>query len=252
MVSSLPLFSRFARFQAVSDLRRIAATAPLSHFETMVARIPGMPPAQGLAGLAAAGGRLDSDSLAYHPALVLAATLPGEDMTGFVAATALLLADRLQDGAGQDDLYWHYDAHAQTYRALPPDVRSAILVGFALLHDMGRVTLHAPPAPRDRAARPGGLVRAALTAAPAEAARAFKAALAGDAPAGDALAETEGMWREAGREMAALPALSGAARHLYATRAEWDPYRDWPDARIATQGIAIRFPCALPLPHGPD
>ncbi|MEM1430901.1 MAG: hypothetical protein AAGG09_15705 [Pseudomonadota bacterium] len=200
-----------------------------------------------MAHVAATEARLDRSTVGYHPALALAATLPNEDLAGFAVATALLLADRLQHGAGPDDLYWHYDAHRTVYRSLPPDTRSAILMGFALLHDMRCVTLEDPPAPDERSARPETLVRSALAAAPADVALAFGAAL--DGAGADA---SERLWRETAHRMVETPALNSAARHLYTTRSAWDPYRDWPDARIAAEGIAIPFPCTLPVPHGPD
>ncbi len=214
-------------------------------FDAIVARIPGLPPPDPLVRAAQAGAFIDAESAVFLPALGLAATLPREDTEGFAVATALLLADRLQDGAGEDDLYWHYDAHAATYADLPADIRSAILMAFAILHDFGRVTLDAPPTPDARASRPGGLVRAALTSAPEAPAQILRAAL-DDGP----LEDSEMLWRTDPRLVASSPALEGAARHLYLTRPDWDPYRDWSQERIATEGVALPFPSALPLPHG--
>ncbi|MEM9248543.1 MAG: hypothetical protein AAGB05_07580 [Pseudomonadota bacterium] len=237
--------SRFARFQTVSDLQAVAAASPPDIFAAMLRRLPGLPSEEPLLRAAESGAVLDTAAEPFLPVLGLAATLPDDDLDGFVIATVLLIADRLQDGMGQDDLYWHYDAHRETYLSLPADLRACILMGYSTLHALGRVTLDRPPEPSELEARPGGLVRAALTAAPEAEARILRQALDG-AP----FEESEALWRGTPTRLTVSPVLSGAVRHLFQTRPGWDPYRAWTDRQIAEEGVALPFPSALPLPHG--
>ncbi len=72
-----------------------------------------------------------------HPCIMLAATHPEADELSFEAATALLLADRIAKGSGQDDLFWHWDAFALHYRAADAPIRAALMQGFALSMETG-------------------------------------------------------------------------------------------------------------------
>ena len=81
--------------------------------------------------------------------LLLAAAMPEDDFPGFVAATAMLIASRLQFGAGEDDLYWNWDAFRDHYRLADPPVRAALMNGFRLMHRMELVTLDAAPSDTD-------------------------------------------------------------------------------------------------------
>ncbi|MEL6204395.1 MAG: hypothetical protein AAFR47_03665 [Pseudomonadota bacterium] len=148
MVSVLRLPSPFARLQTLADLLALARAAEPKVWARVAARIPGLPAPEALRP-SLSSGRIDGAAAEILPALELAATLPGEDTEGFVAATALLIADRLRFGAGQDDLFWHIDAHGAQYRTLPDRVRGALLRGIAGLSAQGRVRLEEPPAGSD-------------------------------------------------------------------------------------------------------
>ncbi len=80
-----------------------------------------------------------------HADLLLIAALPDKAFDAFLAATALLLADRLQGGAGRDDLYWNWDAFHDHYRAAPSPVRAAVMNGFRWAHTTRRVNLEHVP-----------------------------------------------------------------------------------------------------------
>lgn len=231
--SDLPL-PRFGRLQSVADLRALARRGGPATYGRIASLIPGLPPA-GLLASAVAEARLSGRAAEFHDALALAATLPGQDRDAFVAATALLLADRLQDGAGRDDLYWHHDAHAGAYRGLDAPDRAAIFTAYALLHRAGRVTLPAPPLLQECATRPEGDVRAALAAegdlAPAR--------VLDEALETGHLEEAEALWCAAAEKLSRHAALRDAARHLYQTRPGFDPYRDWDAGRVAAMGIAL-------------
>lgn len=84
-----------------------------------------------------------------HADLLLMAARPDQGLGDFMAATALLLADRLQGGAGADDLFWNWDAFAAHYRKAPAPTRAAILHGFRLAHVTRRVNLEHVPEGRD-------------------------------------------------------------------------------------------------------
>ena len=85
----------------------------------------------------------DHDRACDH--LLLAAAMPEDDFPAFVAATSVLIANRLQFGAGEDDLYWNWDAFRDHYRLGDPPIRAALMNGFRLLNDLGRVNLSAIP-----------------------------------------------------------------------------------------------------------
>ena len=117
----------YRTFQAIHDLRWLAAGASPATLNRLSSGIPrdaaGLDPLQ----LVLAGGCRLTDELAQaaHQALVLAATLPEDDPDAFEAATAILLADRLQRGAGSDDLFWHWDAFQRHYDMMIAPKRAA-------------------------------------------------------------------------------------------------------------------------------
>ena len=157
--------SRSAQAQAISDLRAVALSAGPDAFGRIVALIPGLPPAPVLERVLNEGASLaEGDGAELHPALALAATLPGDDRAAFTAATAALLADRMRSTAAPDDLSWHFEAHAATYRGLPAPARAAIFTGYHLLSRMGRIRLDADIALSDRQTRTSAEVHAALVA----------------------------------------------------------------------------------------
>lgn len=87
----------------------------------------------------------DPTTEALLPSLTLSATLPDDDFEAFQVATALLLADRLQSGGGTDDMFWHWDAFQEHYLTAAPQVRAAILQGYAHANDLALVALMDPP-----------------------------------------------------------------------------------------------------------
>lgn len=84
-----------------------------------------------------------------HRDILLVAAMPEQAFDAFLSATSLLLADRLQQGAGQDDLYWNWDTFQNHYRKAPSPVRAALMNGFRWAHASRRVTLDMPPAHAD-------------------------------------------------------------------------------------------------------
>ena len=216
--------------QAIRDLRHVAEGAS----RATLARITSVIPPTGdqrqaeetLRGLILRGrARIVTDAeLALHPHLLLAATLPDDDVDAFAVATAALLADRLQRGRGADDLYWHWDAFRPHYRLLEPPSRAAIFQGYAHAHREGLVTLDALPGPADLVTRAPMDVRALLAGAgEGEAAASLREALE---PGGDG-APAARMWERRGARLrldpAATPALSGF-RHLYERSPRWQPF----------------------------
>lgn len=90
-----------------------------------------------------------SDAAAIHADLLLIAALPDKGRASFLSATTLLLADRLQGGAGADDLFWNWDAFQHQYRKGPSPVRAALMHGFRWAHTTRRVNLDHVPEGRD-------------------------------------------------------------------------------------------------------
>ncbi|MEM6886531.1 MAG: hypothetical protein AAF636_00185 [Pseudomonadota bacterium] len=75
--------------------------------------------------------------------------LPDTGLDALLSATALLLADRLQEGAGKDDLRDHWDKFQGSYRAASAPVRAAVMNGFSWAHTTRRANLNSPPAGTD-------------------------------------------------------------------------------------------------------
>ncbi|MGC3938092.1 hypothetical protein ACOTTU_09790 [Roseobacter sp. EG26] len=89
------------------------------------------------------------DAKDIHADLLLIAALPDKGFDAFLTATALLLADRLQNGAGEDDLFWNWDAFQEHYRKAPSPIRAALMNGFRWAHSTRRVNLDQIPEGRD-------------------------------------------------------------------------------------------------------
>lgn len=146
----------FRPLQASHDLVHLAKEAPSATLRRIAAGVPTADMAQDDARRALfalvhedrcrlVAGR----TLALHETLLLAATLPDEDFEAFALATMILLADRLQGGAGPDDLYWHWDALAEHYLTAAPVERAAIVRGFHGLVEAGLLpaeAIHLRPA----------------------------------------------------------------------------------------------------------
>lgn len=86
------------------------------------------------------------DVRSIHDDLLLIAALPDKGFDAFLAATALLLADRLQVGAGADDLFWNFNAFQDHYSKAPSPMRAAIMNGYRWAHSTRRINLEAVPA----------------------------------------------------------------------------------------------------------
>lgn len=113
----------FMTRQAVSDLRGVvAALSPVTGFGPL------------------SRFRLPTDDDLYAR-IALAAAMPDEDFARFTSATALLMIDRLLDGDGSDDLYWHWDAFSAEYRTAAAPFRAALFCGFRAMQAGGRVAL---------------------------------------------------------------------------------------------------------------
>ncbi|MEM9575723.1 MAG: hypothetical protein AAF999_01780 [Pseudomonadota bacterium] len=85
------------------------------------------------------------DVEALHAELMMLASMPDQDHASFMTATIILLSDRLQNGAGEDDLFWNWDAFQERYREAPSPVRAAVMNGFRCAHLLGRVRLDRLP-----------------------------------------------------------------------------------------------------------
>lgn len=90
-----------------------------------------------------------ADVDALHAELMMVASMPDQDHQSFMTATIILLSDRLQFGAGEDDLYWNWDAFEERYREAPSPVRAALMNGFRCAHGHGLVKLDAIPRGKD-------------------------------------------------------------------------------------------------------
>jgi hypothetical protein len=134
----------FRPLQASHDLAHLARKVPRSVLLRIAAGVPPAdmaPEAAQRAILALVhedACRLTPDrTRPLHETLLLAASMPDDDFEAFVVATMILLADRLQAGAGPDDLFWHWDAFAEHYLTAAPVPRAALLLGFRGLADAG-------------------------------------------------------------------------------------------------------------------
>lgn len=184
----------FRALQAVSDLRAAARRQPRAVLRAIASRAPGSgrDPAADAAGLARVilrqGGRFEAE--ADRPlieAALIAASQPQADTAAFAGATALLLADRLQHGIGDDDLGSHWQAFATAYAGLAPADRAAILQGFLTGTRRGLVRMPGGPLGATLATtRPGGEVDALLRLLAAAEAPALEAALEAMLPAMEA------------------------------------------------------------------
>lgn len=87
----------------------------------------------------------DADIASLHAELMMVASMPDQDHPSFMTATIVLLSDRLQYGAGEDDLFWNWDAFQERFREAPSPVRAALMNGFRCAHGRGVVKLdHLP------------------------------------------------------------------------------------------------------------
>lgn len=220
----------FRTLQAIHDLRHLAS---LATDETLKRIGAGIPAGDGEARLRHVineqGCMLTGeDARVLHTALLLAATLPDDDHDAFVTSTAVLLGDRLQSGAGPDDLYWHWDAFQSHYDLIEAAGRAAVLQGYLRAHRDEHVNLSDPPqaglcSTLDRETVVSRL-RGIETDADAGVVAILQVALSG----GDAEVALD-IWASAGRKAlgqieSTRRVLIAAFRHLYETDEGWDPY----------------------------
>ncbi len=85
------------------------------------------------------------DLTALHAELMMVASMPDQDHTSFMTATIVLLSDRLQYGAGEDDLFWNWDAFRDRFREAPSPIRAALMNGFRCADGLGLVKLDQAP-----------------------------------------------------------------------------------------------------------
>ncbi len=144
----------FRALQAIMDLRATAGRQPRSAIKGIEARIPPADRARGADAQALTrlilhqGARLETEKdRLLLDALLFAASQPEIDPAAFAAATAILLADRLQSGFGQEDLGHFWSTFHPAYFALPSHDRAAITQGFLAGAALGRLR-QAEPEPQ--------------------------------------------------------------------------------------------------------
>jgi hypothetical protein len=105
---------------------------------------------------------LRRDSL-VHGALLMASALPEDDFDSFLAATVLLLLERLTGDNGQDDGFWNWRRLAPHYRLAGPALRAAVMCGFREGRRTGRIALPDGPGDKDCLSAPRDAVIADLS-----------------------------------------------------------------------------------------
>jgi len=85
------------------------------------------------------------DAERLHAELMMVASMPDQHHPSFMTATIVLLSDRLRYGAGDDDLFWNWDAFQERYREAPSPVRAALMNGFRCAHRRNLVKLDKLP-----------------------------------------------------------------------------------------------------------
>lgn len=86
-----------------------------------------------------------NDLETLHAELMMVASMPDQDHAAFMTATIVLLSDRLHYGAGEDDLFWNWDAFQERFREAPSPVRAALMNGFRCADARGLVKLDQAP-----------------------------------------------------------------------------------------------------------
>ncbi len=239
----------FRTLQAIHDLRALACLVTDETLERIGAGVSAGDGSAHLRRLIFEQGckLTDEDAAILHTALLLAATLPDDDHTAFVTSTAVLLADRLQSGAGLDDLYWHWDAFQPHYQLIEPAGRGAILHGYLRAHREGRVLLTDPPhaAFCTTQERKSVLLLLERKSPPTDdgTLEALRLALTG----GD-LESTARIWADAANIEQAdgdlfQRRLIAAFRYLYEANESWDPY---PGREFPPLGHSLRLIPVLP------
>lgn len=204
----------YRRRQVVSDLTSYVSTHGRSAFR----RISSGDGADALLDriLFGQSGRLltpSDDSLQGE--VQLAAALPDEDFPAFTCATALLLLDRLTGGAGEDDLFWNWDAFADHYRLADPAIRAVLMNGFRSAAELGLASVAEKPDPADCLTNPAEKVLEALRK---EKRDDLVAAITGDVLSSEAAV----LWLELSKHQPTAAVLAGV-RYLYERPASLAP-----------------------------
>ena len=136
----------FPTLQVVSDLQ----SAAVAGFSNLVAHMsPGLESSLRRVVFDQEGKMTAQDVVDLHAELMMVASMPDQDHPSFMSATIILLSDRLQFGAGEDDLFWNWDAFQERFREAPSPIRAALMNGFRSAHGLGLVKLDDLPADAD-------------------------------------------------------------------------------------------------------
>lgn len=107
---------------------------------------------------------LAEDRLLFS-AVLMASAMPGEDHDAFLAATLLLLLERLESEGGPDNHFWSWRTLADPVRVARAPIRSCIMCGFREAARTGRVSLGAAPESDDCLTLPKSAVMAEISSA---------------------------------------------------------------------------------------
>ena len=136
----------FQTMQVVSDLHSAAATG----FSELSAYLsPGLKGSLRRLIFDQECKMTPDDVSTLHAELMMVASMPDQSHPAFMTATLVLLSDRLQNGAGQDDLFWNWDAFQERYREAPSSIRAALMNGFRCAHRLKLVKLDHVPSGKD-------------------------------------------------------------------------------------------------------
>ena len=145
LVSDPPMLG-FRALQAIVDLRAAAGRQPREAIREIAARIPPSDRNRGAGSqtltriILHQGCRLETaEDRVLIDALQLTASQSDADLAAFSAATAILLADRLQHGLYTETMADFWECCHDAYTALPPHDRAAILQGYLTGTELGRV-----------------------------------------------------------------------------------------------------------------
>jgi len=151
-------------------------------------------------------------------AILMASALPDDDFEPFLAATALLVLERLATENGPDDAFWDWTRLAPHYRLAEPPVRAAIMCGFRESRRLGRIAFPGEPEPDDCLTKSRDEVIAGLTSLGTRHPLLESVAQAVSAEADGP--EAGKLWAQFSRDVTSLPdearhAVEGAFRYLY-------------------------------------
>jgi hypothetical protein len=94
--------------------------------------------------------------------LLMASALPEDDFESFLAATVLLLLERLTVEGAEDDGFWNWRRLAPHYRLAPPHLRAAIMCAFREGRRLGLISHPGRPTADDCLTAPREIVLADL------------------------------------------------------------------------------------------